>query len=322
MTLEPADFERLGLSDPAPGVLSVVQAMCAAPPMNTVGVETARANAAKRQTAPAREEVHAVTDREIPVEGGRIRLRTYHPGGDAPLPMIVYFHAGGWILGDLSHSDQLCRRMANLSGALVVNVEYRLVPEVCFPVPLDDCVAAVLWVRDNAARIGGDPRRIALAGESSGGNLAASVALDLSRTQDFLRYLLLLEPALDIRQRTGSWRDLGATFAPKHGQMAWMWSLYAPDAAMQTDPRVSPALATSIPAAHPRTLVLAAEYDPLRDEAMAYADKLAAAGIPVTARIENGLPHAFCNMGGVLGSGRDAFDRAVAEMKRALFKDE
>ncbi|WP_417522425.1 alpha/beta hydrolase [Marinovum sp.] len=321
MTLEREDFERLGLSPPTQEVLAVVQAMCAAPPMNTLGVDTARANAGKRQSAPAREEVHAVSEREIPVSGGTIRLRIYRPAPEGTLPCVVYFHAGGWILGGLDHSDHLCRRMANRSAAVVVNVDYRLAPEVTFPVPFDDSLAAVRWVRGNADEIGIDPARIALAGESSGGNLAAAVAQEISRQEGGLAFLLLLEPALDMGQSSRSWRELGAIFAPKTEQMAWMWGLYAPGKEMQDDPRVSPLAAPEIPAGHPATLVLAAEYDPLRDEAMAYADRLRGAGIPVEARVEQGLPHAFCNMGGILSRGQETFDAAVAATTDALRED-
>lgn len=320
MTIETSDFQRLGLSEPMPDVLKVVQAMYSAAPMNALGVETSRENARRRNTAPAWEDVRSVSDVEISAGGGRFRIRLYRPTETDRQPVVVYFHAGGWILGDLEHSDHLCRRMANRTGAVVANVDYRLVPEVRFPSPLEDCLNAVSWVREHALAVGGDPGRIALAGESSGGNLAAAVAMELCRTEAAagLRFLLLMEPALDIRQDTGSWARLGDILAPKREQMAWMWSLYAPTADMRSDPRVSPSLAKDVPAGHPRTLIVAAEYDPLRDEAMAYADKLAAAGVPVSARIEPGLTHAFCNMGGVLPLGLEKFDVAVSEMNASL----
>ncbi len=200
-----------------------------------------------------------------------------------------------------------------------MNVDYRLAPEAPFPAAFDDCVAACQWAHDHATDIGGDALRIALAGESSGGGLAAAAALALGRNgNDALRFLLLLEPALDISMSTPSWQQLGDLLPPAREQMEWMWHQYAPDEATHTDPLLSPSAIDRVPASHPATLILAAEYDPLRDEAMRYADTLAQAGVPVEAIIEEGLPHAFCNMGGVLPQGLQAFDRAVAEMNRQL----
>lgn len=315
----PDEFVRLGLSEPSPTVRFIVDAVRAMPPMNEVGVEASRLGAASRQTIPQREEVHRVTDHVVTSGDALILVRTYRARPEGAQPIVLYFHAGGWILGDLEHSDHLCRRLANQTGAVVVNVDYRLAPEAVFPAAYDDCVAAVHWARKHAETIGGDPDRVAIAGESSGGGLAAAAALELSRTPDAApEFLLLLEPALDSDQSTNSWDDLGETFAPLREQMEWMWSLYAPDSAVRSDPRVSPTHAVEIPESHPPTLILAAEYDPLRDEAMAYATKLSSAGIDASARIEPGLPHAFCNLGGILPLGLEAFDVAIAEMNTRI----
>lgn len=317
-------FERLGLSEPSPTVRFILDAISAAPPMNSVGVEASRQNAGGRKTAPKYEDVHRVTEHvvmssDVTSGDASFAVRTYRASPEEAQPIVVYFHAGGWILGDLEHSDHLCRRMANLMGAVVVNVDYRLAPEAPFPAAFDDCIAAVVWVRDHAESFGGNPEIIALAGESSGGGLAAAVGLELSRSRATApNFLLLLEPALDIRLSTPSWADLGDVFAPVREQMAWMWSLYAPEDVMRLDQRVSPTAAIAIPEFHPATLILAAEYDPLRDEAMDYAETLSALGIDVSARVEPGLPHAFCNLGGILPLGLEAFDSAVAEMNTSL----
>ncbi len=317
------NYSGLGLSEPSEKVRALVTAIRSAPTMNTVGVEASRQSAGNRQTTPKREEVHSITEHTISSGDTPFDVRCYRASPADLQPVVVYFHAGGWILGDLEHSDHLCRRMANQMGAAVVNVDYRLAPESVFPAAFDDCVAATLWAREHALSIGGDPTCIALAGESSGGGLAAAVALELSNKADTApNFLLLLEPALDIRTTSNSWQTLGALFAPVREQMDWMWSLYAPDKSMRSDPRVSPSVAKTIPEWHPATLIVAAEYDPLKDEAMAYAEKLTAQGIAVTARIEPGLPHAFCNLGGFLPQGLQAFDHAIAEMNTRLRQDQ
>lgn len=312
------NFELLGLSQPTPLVAAILDAIRAAPTMNRIGIDVSRTAASKRSTVPKREEVWQTTEHRIGSTDAEIDVRVYRASTEPDQPVVVYLHAGGWILGDLEHSDHLCRRLANQTGAVVVNVDYRLAPEAPFPAALDDCVAAFRWVRINAEKIGADPSRIALAGESSGGGLAAAAALTLSEDDEAPTFLLLLEPALDINMSTPSWRTLGDLLPPVREQMEWMWHQYAPDAATHTDPHLSPAAADSIPDAHPATLILAAEYDPLRDEAMQYAELLSQSGVAAEARIEHGLPHAFANMGGILPEGLKSFDRAIAEMNQHL----
>ncbi|BAN00650.1 alpha/beta hydrolase [Ilumatobacter coccineus] len=316
-TVAPIDFAGLGLSEPSPLVGAILGAIRAAPTMNRIGVDGSREAAANRATVPEREEMWRVAQHRIGPDDAEFDVRVYRASNEPGQPIVVYFHAGGWILGDLEHSDHLCRRMADQTGAVVVNVDYRLAPEAPFPAAFDDCVAAVRWARTHADDIGGDRTRIALAGESSGGGLAAAVAASAGDDAG-LQFLLLLEPALDINMSTPSWQSLGGLLPPAREQMEWMWHQYAPDEATHTDPRLTPASADSVPTAHPATLILAAEYDPLRDEAMRYAEMLARSGVTVDARLEQGLPHAFCNMGGILPEGLQAFDRAVAEMNRHL----
>lgn len=315
----PIDYEGLGLSEPSPLVAAILDAIRSAPTMNRVGIEGSRQAASRRTTVPEREEVWSATDHVVGSPEAELDVRVYRARSEPGQPIVVYCHAGGWILGDLEHSDHLCRRLANQTGAVVVNVDYRLAPEAPFPAAFDDCVAAYRWARTHAEELGGDPDRMALAGESSGGGLAAAAALALSRSgNEAPRFLLLLEPALDIQMSTPSWRSLGDLLPPVREQMEWMWHQYAPDEATHTDSRLTPAAADSVPSAHPATLILAAEYDPLRDEAMHYAETLAQSGAAVEARLEQGLPHAFCNMGGILPEGLQAFDSAVAEMNRHL----
>lgn len=306
------------LSTAYPEVRAILERARSAPTMNRLGLETSRENARKRTTNPPKEEVATVEERAIPGTGGDIRVRLYTPAAGTALPLILYFHAGGWILGDLDHSDHLCRRLANRCGAIVMNVDYRLAPEHRYPAPLDDCESALRWASQNAALLGIDPLRIALAGESSGGNLAAALALRSLRVpMPRIHFVLLLAPALDAAMDTRSWQELGSLCVPAREQMAWMWEMYLPEKATAGDPEASPSSAKSL-AGHPPTLVVGAEFDPLRDEAAIYADRLKDAGVQVEWRLEKGLMHAFSNLGGVIPQGLVAFDRAVASMRLAL----
>jgi len=314
----PQSAPMTDLSTAWPEVRAILERSRVAPPMNTLGIEASRDNARRRTTQPPREEVHAVTDSRIAVAGGNIALRLYRPSAAPRLPLVIYLHAGGWILGDLEHSDHLCRRLANRAGAAVLNVDYRLAPEHRYPVPLDDCEAALRWAVGHAGDLGIDPARVALAGESSGAHLAATLALrGLRIALPSIAFVLLLAPALDAAMDTASWRSMGTDCVPVREQMAWMWDCYLPGPHARSDGEANPAAATHLDG-HPPALIVGAEFDPLRDEAEAYAARLAAAGVAAQWRLEPGLMHAFSNLGGAIPQGLAAFDRAVATMTEAL----
>lgn len=306
------------LANAAPMARAILESMKDRPTMDQVGIEASRAVASSRTTAPAFEEVRNVEEHVLGIGDAQFSLRLYIPETNSvPRPLLLYTHAGGWILGDLEHSDHLCRRLCNRSGAVVVNVGYRLSPEHKFPAPLDDCEQALQWSIGQADRLGVDERRIALVGESSGGNLAAALALRLSRDSDIaIAYLLLLEPALDAGMQTPSWSEMGDLYVPARSQMSWMWENYLRGAADIENPEANPSVATEF-VGHPVTAILTAGFDPLRDEGKFYAAKLEAAGVPVTYRCEEALMHAFCNLGGAIPEGLAAFDRAVDEMMDA-----
>lgn len=242
------------------------------------------------------EPVAAVDNTVIATEQGPLGIRVYTPLGAAagPLPVTVFFHGGGFVLGSLDTHDGLCRSLANGSGALVVSVDYPLAPEHPYPAAPEACFAATCWVAEHAAEFGGDPSRIAVAGDSAGGNLAAVVThLARERGGPELAFQLLIYPDLDFRRTNWSIREL----AGLHGNVTreaqdWFMDHYLPEGADKLDPLVSPLLAPDL-AGLPPALVITAEFDALRDEGEAYAARLADAGVPVEATRYPGMIHEF-----------------------------
>lgn len=264
------------------------------------------------------EDVAAIADRTIPGPGGDIPVRIYTPSGSGPMPCLVYFHGGGWVIGDISTTDSVCRVMANQTGAVVVSVDYRLAPEHKFPAPFDDCEAAVRWVAANAGAIGVDPSRIAVGGDSAGGNLSAAVALKLRDTSGpKLCFQLLVYPVTDHRLDTGSYKANGEGHLLTTDMMRWFWDHYVSSPADSDNPYVSPLRAKSL-AGLPPALVITAEYDPLRDEGEAYAAALKAAGVPVTAKRYDGLIHGFFPMLAAFPTAAEAASLASNALKAAF----
>ena len=289
------------------------------PPLNEMSPVDARVAAEGfRDLAGEPEDVAAVADITIPVAGGDIPLRVYTPAGSGPLPCLVYYHGGGWVLGDIQGLDSTCRARANAAGCVVVSVEYRLAPEHKFPVPFDDSLAALSWVHANAASIGVDPERLAVGGDSAGGNLAAAVAL---RARDAggpaLRLQLLVYPVTHHDYGTVSYTDNGDGYLLTRDMMKWFWDHYLGSADDGANPLASPLLAEDL-AGLPRAVVYTAEFDPLRDEGEAYAARLAGAGVPVVQRRFDGQIHAFFQMLGVFPAAREAIDGAAAELRSAF----
>ncbi|MGQ0656414.1 MAG: alpha/beta hydrolase [Betaproteobacteria bacterium] len=241
-------------------------------------------------------------------------VRAYRPVRTQSLPALVYFHGGGWTIGDLDTHDVVCRQLALGAGCMVLSVDYRLAPEHPFPAAVDDCLAALKWTHDNAAKLGIDTRRIALGGDSAGGNLAAVVAL-LARDAGVPRIAcqLLIYPATDSRCTSASHERNGAGYLLTREAIAYFRANYLPSDAHWSDWRASPLLAASH-AGLPPALVVTAGYDPLVDEGRAYADKLRAAGVKVAYREYADMVHGFLLFGGVL----DTANAAVAECSAAL----
>jgi acetyl esterase len=265
-------------------------------------------------------EMASVTDRTVPGPGGDIPVRIYVPTTEpGPRPVLVYFHGGGWVIGDLETHDSTVRALASGSGATVVSVDYRLAPEHPFPAALDDCLAAVRWVADHGAEIDVDPARLAVAGDSAGGNLAAAVALALRDTGPALRAQVLVYPVTDGTLGEPSMDENGDGYFLTKATMAWFWDHYMGDRDRATEPAASVLHAPDEALAGlPPALVVTAEFDPLRDEGEAYASRLAAAGVDVTTSRYDGMIHGFFSMGDFVPEGKAAIDETSEMLRAAL----
>jgi acetyl esterase len=261
------------------------------------------------------EPVFDVTDQIFPGPEGELPVRVYRPSTDRPLGTLVYFFGGGWTLGGIDTSDGVCRALANAAGCLVVTPGYRLAPEHPFPAAVRDCLAAVAWVADNADLLGADPGRIAVGGDSAGGNLAAVVAQQTRERA--LAAQLLVYPNTSYRADTESLRDNDDRWLFNRHSVDWYWRNYLTDPEHGRDPRVSPLLAPDL-SGLPPALVITAEYDPLRDEGEQYAERLRTAGVPVELTRYDGMAHGFFTMSGVLPDARRAVAQAAEYLRKNL----
>ncbi len=257
----------------------------------------------------------------LPGPGGAIGLRLYKPLGTTaatgPLPVLVYFHGGGWTIGDLDTHDIPCRQLVQAAGCAVLSVDYRLAPEHRFPAAVDDCIAAVRWARAQAARLGLDATRIAVGGDSAGGNLAAVVSLTERDAGTPLQFQLLLYPATDMRAVAPSHQANGQGYLLTSDSIAYYRGHYVPDAAQWADWRVSPLLASDH-SRLPPALVITAGYDPLRDEGRQYADALSAAGTPCQYLCFERQVHGFFAMSRAIPEGELAIAVSAAALRVAF----
>lgn len=262
--------------------------------------------------------VHRIEDRTIPGPGGEIPVRLYRPAGDTPKPVVVYYHGGGWVIGNLESHDATCRELANAADVVVVSVDYRLAPEHVFPAAVDDAFAALEWVHEHAPELGADPSRIAVAGDSAGASLAAVVA-QLARDANGppIVFQLLVYPATDYEFSSPSMIENADGYFLTIAGMRWFYGHYLRSEADGDDPRVSPARAADL-SGLPPAFVITAEYDPLRDQGMAYAAALRAAGTPTEATRYEGMFHGFFGMGAMIDVAKVAFDDAVAALRGAF----
>lgn len=296
------------------------------PPMQSLSPVEARTYYRDRRslTQPAPQEVASVVDREGPVVDGRaVPLRCYRQLGSeagTALPCLVFFHGGGWTIGDLDTHDTLCRELANAAGIAVVAVDYRMGPEHPFPAAVDDCIAATRWVAEQAATLSIDASRLAVGGDSAGGNLAAVVAIALrdARHVPKLRFQLLAYPQTDMRNGHPSHAANGTGFLLETETIAYYHRHYlGDDPAVRLDPRASPLLASDL-SRLPPALVVTAGFDPLRDEGLAYADRLSAAGVPTAYACFERQIHGFLPMGRAIGEANTAVALCAAALRRAL----
>jgi acetyl esterase/lipase len=288
-------------------------------PLYEMSLERARAEdlAAVRAGGGDPEPVASVRNGWIDGPDGPLRLRIYRPAGDGPLPALVYFFGGGWVLGTIDTSDAICRALANAAGCVTVSVGYRLAPEHRFPAAVHDCAAAVRWVAANAAEIGVDRSRLAVGGDSAGGNLAAAVTLLTRAAGPALAHQLLVYPNTDFGADTPSRRDNADPLLFNRTSVDWYWSHYLASTSDGADPLASPLRAPDLSGLPPAT-VITAEYDPLRDEGEAYAARLAEAGVPVELRRFDGMIHGFFAMSGDLDQGRSAVTWAADRLRAAF----
>ena len=254
----------------------------------------------------------------IPGPGGELGLRVYTPPGEGPFPIAMMFHGGGWVIGDLDTADTQSREVSEGTGAVVVSVDYRLAPEHRFPAAAEDCYAATCWAHENAASLRGDPERLAVVGDSAGGNLAAVVALMArDRQGPAIGFQVLVYPVTDgVAFDTPSYRDNAEGYLLTAEAMRWFWDHYA-DTADRANPYASPARADDL-SNLPPALVLTAEFDPLRDEGEAYATRLKAAGNRVECERLDGLIHGFFAQGAVVPAARPGMAKVCAAL-RAVF---
>jgi acetyl esterase len=305
-----------------PEVQSILDFIAAAegPPREEIDPAELRQSYAALSLVESRPEMASVTDRVLSGPGGDIPVRVYVPTDEpGPRPVLVYFHGGGWVIGSVDTHDGTVRAVADGSGVTVVSVDYRLAPEHPFPAAIDDCLAAVRWVVQHADELDVDPGRLALGGDSAGGNLAAIAAQELNMSGDAsVRFQLLVYPVTDGTMAHPSIDENAEGYFLTKATMTWFWQQYVGDGD-RTGPRVSPLHASDDAlAAAPPTLVITAEYDPLRDEGEAYAARLAAAGVDATATRYDGMIHGFFSLRDLIPEGKAAVDQACEALRTAL----
>jgi acetyl esterase len=291
-----------------------------APPLNTLSPEDARKafDLLAQLSGLKPEPVAKVEDRLIPGPAGQIAVRVYTPQGNAPFPVLVFFHGGGFVIGSIELYEEFCRALTNGASCIVVSVDYRLAPEHRFPAAVEDCYAATKWVAGNAEVIAGDSTHIAVGGDSAGGNLAAVVAL-MARDKGTppLVFQLLMYPTTSFAHDTLSTQENANGYFLTRDDMLWFRSLYLRSDADRDNPYASPLRARDLRGLPP-ALVMTAEYDPLRDEGEAYATRLREAGVAVLCTRYNGMIHGFLSL--PFDQGKKGRQEVIATLRSAFAK--
>ena len=290
------------------------------PALGDLPPEQARAvfNEAFKTPEEAKAPVAHVEDRTIPGPAGEIPVRIYKPESSGPLPALVHYHGGGWVIMGLDTHDGLCRQLANGVGAVVVSVDYRLAPEHPYPAAAEDCYAALCWVHDHAGAIGVDPARLAVIGDSAGGNLAAVVAQTTrDRHGPGLAGQILTYPVTDGTREHPSVGENAEGYLLTQKDMHYFWGHYVPDRDKRAEAQASPLMASDLSGLAP-ALVVTAEFDPLRDEGEAYARALEAAGVKTEHQRYDGTIHGFLLMPDQIAKGRQALEQEMRFAREVL----
>ncbi len=304
-----------------PETAAALQAMAdaGAPPYHEMTPQDARtAYRTLRTSGPPGDAVARVQDRTIPGPGGEIPVRIYQPDGEGPFPALVFFHGGGWVFGDLGTHDRLCRTLANEAACVVLSVDYRLAPEHTYPAAADDCYAATQWAAAHASEINVDAARLAVGGDSAGGNLAAVVPLMArDRSGPEIAAQILIYPVTDHRFDTESYRDNAEGYGLGQTTMRWFWDLYLGTEQDGEQPCASPLRADDL-SGLPPAFVISAEFDPLRDEGEAYAQRLREAGVDTRLVRCDGVVHGFLQMPDLIPEAGHALTQ-IAQQLRTVF---
>lgn len=292
------------------------------PKMSEAGPQIARAtfDGLMQMVGPKDVPVGGTRNVVVPSATGGIPIRVYSPvaSGNEPMPALVYFHGGGFVIGNIESHDGLCRMMANEGGFRVISVDYRLAPEHKYPAAFDDCFAALGWVVANAAEIGVDANRIAVGGESAGGALAAEVAQAAKAKGGLnLAAQMLLFPVTQIGEETSSIREFAVGYFLEKETLDWFYDCYLPAGADKNDAKISPLRAKDLSGLPPAYIMLGG-FDPLHDEGMQYADKLRACGVKVTVADHSDMVHCFIYLQAVLPQAHEALANAAKSVARLL----
>lgn len=307
--------------DPQAKALLDALGMTTLPGIETLSPQAARdrftaMSEARRQLAL--EPIHRVQDVKAPGPTGDIAIRIYSPKVSPPAPALIYYHGGGWVIGDLESHDHVCRAFANKAQCIVASVDYRLAPEAKFPAAVEDCYAATEWVAAKAGELGIDPNRLAVGGDSAGGNLATVISqIARDRKGPPLVYQLLIYPATDMRMASPSIDENADGPLLTKASMIWFIGHYLTGEHDKEHPLASPLLAPDLRGL-PSAFVLTAECDPLRDEGEAYARRLKEAGVAVEAKRYAGMPHGFFSFGAALDIAQQAMADATVRLRAAF----
>ena len=283
-----------------------------APPLHELTPEQGRTAYVAMRTV-SKVQLHEIRD----IDAGGVKCRHYRTTGQTPAPLLIYYHGGGWVIGDLESHDDVCRKLASQARCDVIAVDYRLAPEHPAPAAVDDCIAATKWIFANAKSLGIDPTRVAIGGDSAGGNLSAIVAMHSGEKPVFQ---LLVYPATDMRMGQQSHKDNAQGYLLTADSMKWFIGHYLQgDEKKKLDPKVSPILSSDADLKKsPPTLVITAEFDPLRDEGEEYAAKLASLGVPTSTVRFHGQIHAFFGMSELLDDAAAAISLSASYLRKYL----